>query len=88
MIQDFIRFDPKRDFMRVNPGLSVDIAAAVESGTVIDAGTNSDYNQIDDPNSITGRVRDIFEATDRRKDIMNKAAAAAAASAETTDPTE
>lgn len=61
------KFCPERDFGRVVPGLAVDLQAAIESGVVMDTGVVEDYNNIDNPNSVTTRVRDIFHALDLQK---------------------
>lgn len=51
-------------------GLEMDLALAVESGVVLDTGTIGDYNDIEDPRSISRRVRDVFDAMDIQKSLF------------------
>lgn len=55
-------FDPKRDIAEVESGLATDITDALKTGVVRGEATESDYNGIDDPGKIIGRVNDIFDA--------------------------
>lgn len=63
-------FDPQRDICKTIPDMSVDLAAAIESGVVLDTGTIAEHNDIDSPGSILGRVRDCFDAFDAKKRIL------------------
>lgn len=74
-------FNAARDYQRTSPGLAVDLQEAVSSGTIVDAGDNSVYNDISDPTGIAGRVDDTFSALRAQKSIFDKSAAAAAAAA-------
>lgn len=71
MIQ-ICRFNPKRDFQKTVPDMSVDLAAAIESGVVLDTGMIAEHNDIDSPSSVIGRVRDVFDAFEAQKNILNK----------------
>jgi hypothetical protein len=64
------KFDPKRDVCRTVPGLSTDLAAAVENGVVLDTGIDAQYNNVDDPANIRGRVRDAFAAIDQQRAVL------------------
>lgn len=63
-------FDPRRDVCRTVPGLSTDLAAAVENGVVLDTGIDAQYNNVDDPANIRGRVRDAFAAIDQQRAVL------------------
>lgn len=64
------KFDPCRDVCRTVPGLSTDLAAAVENGVVLDTGIDAQYNNVDDPANIRGRVRDAFAAIDQQRAVL------------------
>lgn len=64
-------YDPQRDIAKVVPDMSVDLAAAIETGVVLDTGTIAEHNEIDDPSSVIGRVRDCFDAFEAKKAILN-----------------
>lgn len=81
-------FDKVRDIQEHVPSLSTDLNKAIETNTVQDTGVVADFNSIEEPNAITGRVSDAFEAIDAQRAILaagkaakQKADAAAAASA-------
>lgn len=81
-------FDKVRDIQEHVPSLATDLNKAIESNTVKDTGVVADFNSIEEPNAITGRVSDAFEAIDAQRAILaagkaakEKADAAAAASA-------
>lgn len=63
-------FDQKKDLCRAIPGLSTDLAAAVENGVVLDTGIDAQYNNVDDPANIRGRVRDAFAAIDQQRAVL------------------
>lgn len=65
------KFNPQKDIMRAVPDMSVDLAAAIESGVVLDTGMISEHNDIDSPASVIGRVRDVFDAFEAQKRILN-----------------
>ena len=64
------KFDPKRDLWRTVPGLSTDLAAAVENGVVLDTGIDAQYNHVDDHANIRCRVRDAFAAIDQQRAVL------------------
>lgn len=85
IMKQICKFNKERDIMRTVPGLSVDLALAVENGVVLDTGVDAQYNDIEDPANIHGRVRDAFGAVDAQRAILkagqtivNKSAAAVA----------
>lgn len=87
------KFDKCRDIREHVPSLATDLNKAIETNTVQDTGVVADFNSIEEPNAITGRVSDAFEAIDAQRAILaagkaakakadsSAAAAAAAASA-------
>lgn len=87
MIQE-CKFDKVRDVQEHVPSLATDLNKAIETNTVQDTGVVADFNSIEEPNAITGRVSDAFEAIDAQRAILAagkaakaKADAAAAAAA-------
>lgn len=64
-------FDPLRDIQKTVPDMAIDLAGAIESGVVLDTGMIAEHNEIDSPASIIGRVRDVFDAFDAQKRILN-----------------
>lgn len=81
-------FNKVRDIQEHVPSLATDLNKAIETNTVQDTGVVADFNSIEEPNAITGRVSDAFEAIDAQRAILaagkaakEKADAAAAASA-------
>lgn len=87
MIQKCI-FDKVRDLQDHVPSLATDLNKAIETNTVQDTGVVADFNSIEEPNAITGRVSDAFEAIDAQRAILaagraakSKSDAAAAAAA-------
>lgn len=83
-------FDKVRDIQEHVPSLATDLNKAIETNTVYDTGVVADFNLIDEPSAITGRVSDPFEAIEAQRAILAAgkaakakadAAAAAAASA-------
>lgn len=63
-------FDSSRDIRKTVPDMSIDLAAAIESGVVLDTGMIAEHNDIDSPASVIGRVRDVFDAFDAQKRIL------------------
>ncbi len=64
-------FNPKTDLQETIPGLDTDLALAMEKGVVMDTGINPEYNLIDDPRNIRGRVGDAFDAINAQKAILD-----------------
>lgn len=82
------KFDKVRDIQEHVPSLATDLNKAIETNTVQDTGVVADFNSIEEPCAITGRVSDAFEAIDAQRAILAagkaakaKADAAAAAAA-------
>lgn len=65
------KFNPARDIQATVPDMSVDLAGAIETGVVLDTGMIAEHNDIDSPASILGRVRDVFDAFEAQKRILN-----------------
>lgn len=72
MIEHIISFDPIKDNTEVVPGLVIDINEALRTGIVLDTGLEVEYNGIEDPNLIRGRVEDVFGAIDERNAVVGK----------------
>lgn len=69
MIQECF-FDKVRDVQEHVPSLATDLNKAIETNTVQDTGVVADFNSIEEPNAITGRVSDSFEAIDAQRAIL------------------
>lgn len=84
-------FNEQRDYQPAVPDMSVDLAAAIETGVVLDTGMIAEHNDIDSPASIIGRVHDAFDAIEYQRAIVAKGkamdAAAAASAAPASVPT-
>lgn len=65
------KFNPAKDIMKTVPDMSVDLAAAIDSGVVLDTGMIAEHNDIDSPASVIGRVHDVFDAFEAQKRILN-----------------
>lgn len=83
-------FNPDRDVLEVQGGLSVNITDMMQTGIVKDTSQSLDNNGIDDPEQVIGLVRDEFAAIDAMRAIRKygkKAPAKAeAAAASATEP--
>lgn len=73
-------FNPSRDEGTCIQGLAVDLDAAIQSGVIIDTGTENIYNDLDieEKNNVGSRVHDVFEAVDRQSSFLGMADAALA----------
>lgn len=75
------KFNPYVDAEEVKQGLAVQVDEMLQTGIVKDSGETLDNNGIDDPNSIIGRVSDVFDAIDSAR-IIKKYGKKAPAKAE------
>lgn len=64
------KFNKDTDLCRTVPGLSTDLGLAIDNGVVLDTGIDSNYNDVDDPARIRGRVRDAFQAVDLQRSVL------------------
>ena len=76
-------FDKVRDIQEHVPSLATDLNKAIETNTVRDTGVVADFNSIDEPNAITGRVSDAFEAIDAQRAILAAGKAAKSKASDT-----
>ena len=63
-------FDKVRDIQEHVPSLATDLNKAIETNTVQDTGVVADFNSIEEPSGITGRVSDAFEAIEAQRAIL------------------
>lgn len=63
------KFNENRDFKRVVSGLSVSLTDALKTGIVKDGTSTLDYNAIDNPEAVIGRVESIFDAIEASRAI-------------------
>lgn len=68
-------FNKDTDIQETRVGLNIDLSTALREGVVKDSGIEPEYNNIDDPTKIRGRVSDVFEAINERNAVLNRAAA-------------
>lgn len=64
------KFNKDTDLCKTVPGLSTDLGLAIDNGVVLDTGIDSNYNDVDDPARIRGRVRDAFQAVDLQRSVL------------------
>lgn len=63
------KFDRRKDFKEVEPGLSVSLSDALRTGVVKEGFSDLDSNGIEDPDAILGRCRDKFDAIEASRAI-------------------
>ena len=78
MIVEECFFDPVRDIAPVEQFGFIDLKSALANSVVPSVMPDSDvdYNGVDDPDSIIGTPRDIFEAIDMQNSLQEAASAA------------
>lgn len=59
-------FDASRDVCPCVSGLAIDLNIAIENKVVFDTGTVPESNGIEDVHSVTSRVRNAFDALDKK----------------------
>lgn len=72
------KFNKKRDIREVAPHLGIDLAKTLDNRMVPATGTELNYNDIQHPSDIIGRVRDTFDAIDAQRAALAEGKAAAA----------
>lgn len=73
MIQECV-FNPSVDVQEVVPDMSIDINESIKTGVVMDLGTSLESNGIEDVESISGRVGDIFDVLEYEKALKSRPA--------------
>lgn len=71
MLQE-CKFNKLKDVQEHVPSLATDINTAIETNTVQDTGVAAEFNDISDPETIRGRVGDVFEAIDAQKEVLSR----------------
>lgn len=71
MLQE-CKFNKLMDLQEHVPSLATDINKAIETNTVQDTGVSADYNDISDPDTIRGRVGDVFDAIEAQKEVLSR----------------
>lgn len=64
------KFNKDTDLCKTVPGLATDLGLAINNGVVLDTGIDCNYNDVDDPARIRGRVRDAFQAVDLQRSVL------------------
>lgn len=64
------KFDPKKDYVKATPNLSVNLSKAMENGIVPQSGTLVEHNGMEHSTDIGPRVQDSFEAIDLQRNVM------------------
>ena len=62
-------YNPNVDIKEVESGLAVNISDALDTGVIKDSTYTEQYNSIDDPDQIIGKVRDKFDAIEASRII-------------------
>lgn len=76
MLQNY-NFDMDADISQVEQGLSIDLSKAIEEGVdLIGAPSTVSGNDIEDPSTITGCIKDQFTALDRQRELAKQGRAA------------
>lgn len=70
-MKQICKFNSDRDICATVPDMAIDLEGAISSGVVLDTGMIAEHNDIDSPASIIGRVRDVFDAFEAQKSILN-----------------
>lgn len=63
------KFDPKRDYQKVESGLVVSLSETLRTGVVKESNTVLESNGIDDPERIVGRVSNRFDAIEAERAV-------------------
>lgn len=66
---EICKYNEKRDIKRVVSGLAVNINDVLRTGVVRDNTDVIDYNNIDNPENIVGRVESPFDAIEAQRAI-------------------
>lgn len=70
-MKQICKFNKDRDLKEVVPGLAPNLKIAMSEHVVLDTGVSPDYNNIDDPANIVGRVRDVFDAVEAQRALVS-----------------
>lgn len=70
-MRQICKFNKDRDLKEVVPGLAPNLKIAMQEHVVLDTGVSPEYNNIDDPVNIIGRVRDVFDAIEAQRSIVS-----------------
>lgn len=65
------KFNKDRDLKEIVPGLTPNLRIAMQEHVVLDTGISPEYNNIEDPANIVGRVRDVFDAIEAQRSIAS-----------------
>lgn len=61
------KFDPDKDFQKVESGLVVSLSEALRTGVVKESASTLETNGIDDPDRIVGTVKNRFDAIEAER---------------------
>lgn len=71
-------FDKNKDLKRVEPASILLLSEVLASGTVPPDSADLDYNEIENPGDIAGRITNVFDAIDAGKELARLAKASTA----------
>lgn len=66
------QFDKAKDIKRVEPCSVLLLSEVLASGVVPPDSTDMDFNGIEDPNNIAGRVTNVFDAVDASRELAKQ----------------
>lgn len=72
-MKQICKYNKNRDLKEVVPGLTPNLKIAMQEHVVLDTGITPEYNNIDDPANIVGRVRDVFDAVEAQRAMLSSA---------------
>lgn len=70
-MKQICNYNKERDLKEVVPGLTPNLKIAMQEHVVLDTGISPEYNNIDDPANIIGRVRDVFDAVEAQRALAS-----------------
>lgn len=65
-------FDKVRDIRRVEPSSIIMLSEVISSGVIPATATDLEYNEVDNPDNVAGRVTNVFDAVDAQHDILSR----------------
>lgn len=81
-MKSICKFNPKTDYTKSVPNLSINLSSAMENGVVPSSGNVPEHNGLEHSSDIGPRAQDAFEAIDMQRSAMALGKAQSSADAE------